>query len=113
VIYFVLIFGIYLANLALWLKNRLTLDELGTGYSFVISSILANRLLIAVRVNYYTKDEERDPPHSSIYFADLDIYNTMRTKTQQDMTIHRTTQGRSLDESGEIELDTFDDRRGF
>jgi len=108
VIYFVLIFGIYLANLALWLKNRLTLDELGTGYSFVISSILANRLLIAVRVNYYTKDEERDPPHSSIYFADLDIYNTMRTKTQ-----HRTTQGRSLDESGEIELDTFDDRRGF
>jgi len=53
VIYFITIFWIYLANLLLWFRNRITLDELGTAFSFVISSIFANRLLIAVRSNHY------------------------------------------------------------
>ncbi|RDB16737.1 hypothetical protein Hypma_002570 [Hypsizygus marmoreus] len=53
VIYFFTIFWIYLANLILWYKNRITLDELGTAFSFVLSSVLANRLLISVRSNHY------------------------------------------------------------
>jgi len=113
VMYFILIFGIYLANLILWIKNRLTLNELGTGYSFVISSILANRLLITIRVNYYTnlKDDERRPPHSSIDFASSDMSNTA-TRTQFT-SMQGTSEGRTLDEGGGIELDTFDEQRGF
>lgn len=78
----------------------------------MISSILANRLLITVRVNYYTKDEDRQLPHSSIYFAKSDISNTTTTKTQ-NTTMQGTSEGRTLDEGAGIELDTFDEQRGF
>jgi len=112
VVYFVLIFGIYLANLILWIQNRLTLNELGTGYSFVISSILANRLLITVRVNYYIKYEDRQQPHSSMQFASSVIYSTMPTKTI-DTSVQGTSEGRTSDEGGGIELNTFNEQRGF
>ncbi|KAF8073857.1 hypothetical protein FPV67DRAFT_1446714 [Lyophyllum atratum] len=52
-IYFSIIFSIYLANLAIWVHNRITLNELGIPFSFAFSSIFANRLLIGVRVAYY------------------------------------------------------------
>ncbi|KAF5382456.1 hypothetical protein D9615_003000 [Tricholomella constricta] len=52
-IYFLIIFGIYLANLIIWVNNRITLNELGVPFSFAFSSIFANRLLIGVRIAYY------------------------------------------------------------
>ncbi|KAM6488948.1 hypothetical protein JOM56_015584, partial [Amanita muscaria] len=48
-IYFIAIFWIYIANMILWIINRITLDEFGTAFSFVLPSIFANRLLISAR----------------------------------------------------------------
>lgn len=36
---------------------QVILNEFGTGYSFVISVIIANRLMIAVRAKYYEVEE--------------------------------------------------------
>jgi len=51
VLYFLAIFWICIANMVIWFVNRITLNELGTAFSFVIPSILANRLLISCRRN--------------------------------------------------------------
>ncbi|KIL59821.1 hypothetical protein M378DRAFT_26817 [Amanita muscaria Koide BX008] len=48
-IYFIAIFWVYIANMILWIINRITLDEFATAFSFVLPNIFANRLLIAVR----------------------------------------------------------------
>jgi len=89
VLYFVAIFWVYLANQILWLRNRLTLNELGTGYSFVISVISANRLMIAVRSTYFQVEESQYNP-GTIHFTSPDSQQTS-----------------PLDEG--IELDEFDD----
>jgi len=56
VIYFVAIFWIYIANMVLWIRNRITLDELGTAFSLTIPSMLANRLLINCRRAHQPED---------------------------------------------------------
>jgi len=78
VLYFVTIFWIYLANQILWIRNRLTLDELGTGYSFVISVIFANRLMITVRSpNYYINQVQQESEYNftTIRFASRSYAN--------------------------------------
>jgi len=67
-IYFIIIFWIYIANTVLWFVNRFTLDELGTPFAFVVSSIFANRLLISIRSAYF-KDEDNTILFPSIHFA--------------------------------------------
>ncbi|ETW76156.1 hypothetical protein HETIRDRAFT_66494 [Heterobasidion irregulare TC 32-1] len=57
VYYFAVIFWIYLANQIIWCINILTLNEVATGFSFSVSTILANRLMISIRKLYYTKIE--------------------------------------------------------
>jgi len=51
--YFVAIFLVYSCNQAIWLVNDISLNELMTGFGFVISAIMANRLMINVREGYY------------------------------------------------------------
>lgn len=68
VIYFFAIFWIYLANLVIWYKNRITLDEFGTPFSFVISCVFANRLLIAVRSSHFRGITDVDTYLPSIHF---------------------------------------------
>ena len=58
VLYFFFIFWVYVANLILWYYNRITLNELGTAFAFVLSSVLANRLLISVRSDYYRNSHD-------------------------------------------------------
>lgn len=53
VLYFFFIFWIYAGNQVLWLRNDITMNELGTGFSFCISAMLANRLMVEVRTRYY------------------------------------------------------------
>ncbi|KAF9002345.1 hypothetical protein BDQ17DRAFT_1425999 [Cyathus striatus] len=53
VLYFIVIFWIYAGNFVLWYINRLTLNELGTSFGFVLPSIFASRLLISVRTIHY------------------------------------------------------------
>lgn len=95
VIYFFTIFWIYLANLILWHINRITLDELGTAFSFVLSSIFANRLLIAVRESHYRGLTDVDTYLPSVHF--------MRGSTERtdDRTMNNT-----------VELTTFNERTG-
>lgn len=66
----------YAVNMALWFRNtvrpslplhsgaltaaQITLDEFGTGFSFAVSAVLANRLLLAVRTTYYARRAEWD-----------------------------------------------------
>ncbi|KAJ6567419.1 hypothetical protein DFH09DRAFT_458962 [Mycena vulgaris] len=49
VFFFVAIVGVHLANLIIWLFNTITVNEMFTGYTFAIPTVLANRLLISVR----------------------------------------------------------------
>jgi len=97
VFYFIMIFWVYLANLVLWAKNRVTLDELGTSYALVISVILANRLMIRVRATYYQSDVTVVMP--SIAFNDF----SLQTEHQQTLK----------DDLDKIELDRFNDAHGF
>jgi len=92
VIYFFTIFWIYLANLVIWFKNRITLDELGTAPAFVLSSIFANRLLISVRENHYKETVDIDTNGPSIRF------------------IRRGSAFPTVNNS--VELDTFNERVG-
>lgn len=96
VVYFFTIFWIYLANLILWHKNRITLDELGTAFAFVLSSIFANRLLISVRENHYRSLTDVDTYLPSVHFV----------KCNADQSNGRLTMNNT------IELTTFDDRTG-
>lgn len=97
VIYFFTIFWIYLANLILWYKNRITLDELGTAFSFVLSSIFANRLLISVRSTHYRgRTPEVDTYLPSVHFVRASVGTSNATKTINN----------------EVELATFNERTG-
>lgn len=48
-------------------RVQVILNELGAGYSFVISSILANRLMITMRSTYH-EVEESEPKFTTIHF---------------------------------------------
>ncbi|KAG6853773.1 hypothetical protein C0991_001484 [Blastosporella zonata] len=96
VIYFFTIFWIYLANLILWYYNRITLDELGTAFSFVMSSIFANRLLIAVRSSHYRGVSDVDTYLPSVRFV-----KGTSSESDYSRTVNNT-----------IELTTFNERTG-
>jgi len=102
VIYFIMIFWIYLANLILWAKNRVTLDELGTGYSLVISVILANRLMIGVRSKYY-QGETSLTGMASITFE----FNRASRRPDSEF------KSEDISTVMEVELDSFDVDQGF
>jgi len=102
-IYFIIIFWIYIANTVLWFVNRFTLDELGTSFAFVVSSIFANRLLISVRSAYF-KDDETSAiqfPSASIHFAKVD---SERAATRLDTMI--------IEGDTTFEMTTFNERIG-
>ncbi|KAG6828008.1 hypothetical protein H0H92_009700 [Tricholoma furcatifolium] len=80
--------AIYFATLV----TQITLDELGTAFAFVMSSIFANRLLITVRSSHYrTLNSEVDTYLPSVRFV----------KGGPDDTLNNT-----------VELTTFNDRTG-
>ncbi|KAF9462498.1 hypothetical protein BDZ94DRAFT_1322506 [Collybia nuda] len=59
IFYFVPIFFIHLGNQIIWMVNKITINELVTGFSFAVPAILVNRLLISIRTynpqpNYLT-----------------------------------------------------------
>ncbi|EPQ51358.1 hypothetical protein GLOTRDRAFT_133227 [Gloeophyllum trabeum ATCC 11539] len=56
ILYFVVVCAIYAVDQVLNFMNRMTLDELVNGYRNAIPVILANRLMISVRVAYYDHD---------------------------------------------------------
>ncbi|KAK0481393.1 hypothetical protein IW261DRAFT_1470516 [Armillaria novae-zelandiae] len=66
VIYFLVLFGIYFTNLIFWVRNRITLNEFGTAFAFVISSLFANRLVIAVRRAHYMSLFEQESQLSEV-----------------------------------------------
>jgi len=103
VLYFIMIFWIYLLNLSLWAKNVVTLDELGTSYSLVISVILANRLMISVRSTYYQSEASIVQMPSIAFDNNNNISNDVSRNTY------------ALDEGAGtgIELDRFDAQHGF
>jgi len=103
VLYFIMIFWIYLVNLVLWAHNRITLDELGTSYSLVISVILANRLMIGVRSSYYQNEAATITTMQSIAF---------NNELSRNSALPQANQMRA-DETFEVELDRFDAEHGF
>jgi len=121
VLYFIFIFWIYLANQIIWLVNDLTLNEIGTGFSFCVSAILANRLMIAVRSNYYAALEKPYGLPTTTGAPTLDFRTTPETMPENsaetsaalsstEASVPQTNTGFSLNV---IELDTFSERRGF
>ncbi|KAF9002349.1 hypothetical protein BDQ17DRAFT_542249 [Cyathus striatus] len=69
VLYFVVIFWIYVGNAVLWWNNRLTLNELGTSFAFVLPSIFASRLLISVRTIHYSNRNTNSTSGESASFS--------------------------------------------
>jgi len=69
IIYFVVIFVLYTTNQVIWLRNTITLNEVATGFSFSISAVMANRLMLSVRSRYY----------SSLTLIDPDLFTTVYT----------------------------------
>ncbi|KAF8815425.1 hypothetical protein BYT27DRAFT_7194427 [Phlegmacium glaucopus] len=105
VFYFIIIFWIYIANTVLWFINRLTLDELGTAFAFVISSIFANRLLIAIRSAHF-RDDDTDPIQS-MRFAENDAARHRNLDSTNNTMMTQTGTG-----TGTFELTTFNERVG-
>ena len=78
------------------------MDEFGTPFAFVISSIFANRLLISIRSAYF-KDEDNTILFPSIHFAKVKPGQA----AQQEASIAGTgTHGTT------IEMTTFNERIG-
>jgi len=106
-IYFMIIFWIYIANTVLWYINRFTLDELGTSFAFVVSSIFANRLLISIRSAHFKEDDESTS--QSIHFATR--RNTMYLNNNLNTT-NLNNRDTPATNTTSIELTTFSDRIG-
>ncbi|KAF9455380.1 hypothetical protein BDZ94DRAFT_1327594 [Collybia nuda] len=51
--YFLTIFWIYLINVIFYARHLDTLDEIGAAFAYALSCILANRLLIDIRIEAY------------------------------------------------------------
>jgi hypothetical protein len=84
-----------------FLYIQFTLDELGTSFAFVVSSIFANRLLISIRLAYFEEEEYNNTSQlPSINFAENDL---ARHKRLVDTTNNNITA---------IELTTFNERIG-
>ena len=84
---------------------QFTLDELGTSFAFVVSSIFANRLLISIRSAYYSKDsdDQNTDQLPSIHFAKNDPARRSGATTRLNTTKTEATA---------IELTTFNERIG-
>jgi len=98
VLYFIMIFWVYLANLVFWARNRVTLDEVGTSYSLVISIILANRLMIGVRKTYYQSEATMADGTTTVAFNTISLNSDYRY---------------ALESETAIEMDGFDARHGY
>jgi hypothetical protein len=85
---------------------QVTLDELGTSYSLVISVILANRLMISVRSTYY-QSEATIANMPTIAFTSEVAYSN------NEVTHYSEFQPPLDDEAVEIELDRFKPEHGF
>ncbi|THG97093.1 hypothetical protein EW026_g4845 [Hermanssonia centrifuga] len=130
------IFAIYLMNLILWTINIITLDELGTGYSFTVSAVLANRLLISVREKYYTFHGEltQRKTYTTMHFqtgpgaapaeGDSEGGTTIAAADAATAGLPTLTEGTSttansewgdpmLSVMDEYEMENFSERRGF
>jgi hypothetical protein len=67
---------------------QFTLDELGTSFAFVVSSIFANRLLIAIRAAHF-KEEDNSSYIPTMHFAKNDSSRAARldtTNTDTELT---------------------------
>ncbi|KAK0467063.1 uncharacterized protein EV420DRAFT_663139 [Desarmillaria tabescens] len=113
--YFAVLFCIYLANLIMWIRNRITLDELMTAFSFVISSIFANRLVISVRSNHYRaiRPEIDTYMMSGIKFYKVPIKSQMTTTMGESTTDYTTTGTDSSTDVELMELRTFHENNKF
>ncbi|KAK0202633.1 hypothetical protein DFS33DRAFT_1385008 [Desarmillaria ectypa] len=113
--YFAVLFCIYLANLIMWIRNRITLDELMTAFSFVISSIFANRLVISVRSNHYRaiKPEIDTYMMSGIRFYKVPIKTQITTTMDESTTDYTTTGTDSSTDVELMELRTFHENSNF
>ncbi|KAK0488970.1 hypothetical protein IW261DRAFT_1557469 [Armillaria novae-zelandiae] len=112
--YFAVLFCIYLVNLIMWIRNRITLDELMTAFSFVISSIFANRLVISVRSNHYRAIR---PEIDTYMMSGIKFYNvpikTQMTTTGESTTDYTTTDTNSSADVELMELRTFHEKNKF
>ncbi|KAI0075969.1 hypothetical protein K474DRAFT_1598918 [Panus rudis PR-1116 ss-1] len=137
VFYFIVIFWIYLLNQILWVVNVLTLDELGTGFSFTVSAVLANRLMIAVRERYYYGREGGDGDESVLPTLQFNSNPKLKRTGQSTMTestavtsmasgsgtaglwsvgetsVFSATTAQEENQPQCFEMDDFDDKKGF
>ncbi|VDC07409.1 unnamed protein product [Peniophora sp. CBMAI 1063] len=116
VYYFLYLFWLYLGNLLLWSWNISSLNELGTGFGFALSSVFANRLMISLRESYYKQQDEVFEHDTTLQF---------RTTPAGQETTHypmpdeegRTSRGAAAADDREpdsaFELLTFNERSGF
>lgn len=59
-VYFLMLFWIFLANLIIWARDFTIVAEFGIPFGFALPSILANRLLIRIRSAYFQSFPQPD-----------------------------------------------------
>ncbi|KLO14657.1 hypothetical protein SCHPADRAFT_300784 [Schizopora paradoxa] len=116
-LYYLFIFGIYLGNQIIWLHNDITLNELGTGFSFCISAILANRLMLSVRSMYFNGESQTSTitletrhVYSSATPGFLSLPSTLRTDVESGC---RGTSARGPALTDDFDMTVFEEERGF
>jgi len=116
-LYFIFIFGIYLGNQFIWLHNDITLNEVGTGFSFCISAILANRLMLTVRSSYFNDGSRNIMDTCHVYsstgpgFLSLPAITRRNIDRDRGMSFAETESGLVL--TDEFDMSVFDEERGF
>ena len=108
----------------------MALDELGTGLATSVSSVLANRLMITVRRQYYGHDQEFTDD-GSLSLGSLRYKTARQDKIRVSKTFDSTQLGAveslapadpgerharasvEVSQYDEIEMQTFSERRGF
>jgi len=107
--YFLVIFTIYLATAIIWFVNNLTLNESLTGFWGGIPNIFVNRLLINIRLAYYTKNDHLPGQTPTLSTFRSSAMSRMRWRGQG------TTRGLAHTSTTMevMEMQTFSERRGF
>ena len=97
------------------LGTKSSLNELGTGFGFALSSVFANRLMISLRESYYKQQDEVFDQDTTLQFRTTPGGQelTYPMPDGEDGSTRRAAGTGHRDVDNAFELLTFNERTGF
>ena len=94
---------------------KASLNELGTGFGFALSSVFANRLMISLRESYYRQQDEVFNQDTTLRFRSTPgrRETTYSIPDGAESTTRRREAANPEDTDDAFELLTFNERTGF